>query len=131
MTRGRGGTAIRRDVFDPLPAEGSWAQILLTDGNIGIGGDPVETLRRAARLLDHGGIVIVEIDSHATTSCREWLRWETEQYRGHWFPWSRVGPGALGGIAHAAGLGVVEIIDVHARVVAVLTASIAGGGPHR
>ena len=66
MTRQRGGTAIHRDVFAPLPAEGSWAQVLLTDGNIGIGGDPVQTLRRAAALLAHGGIVVVEIDSPAT-----------------------------------------------------------------
>ena len=46
MTRRRGGTAIRRDLFAPLPAEGSWEQILLTDGNIGIGGNPVRILRR-------------------------------------------------------------------------------------
>ena len=68
MTRQRGGTAIRRDLFAPLPAEGSWEQILLTDGNIGIGGNPVRTLRRAANLLANGGIVIVEIDSPATVS---------------------------------------------------------------
>ena len=43
MTRRRGGTAIRRDLFAPFPAEGSWEQILLTDGNIGIGGNPVRT----------------------------------------------------------------------------------------
>ncbi len=126
MTRRRGGTALHRDVFAPLPAEGSWAQILLTDGNIGIGGDPVETLRRASRLLDSSGVVIVEIDSHTTTSCREWVRWETEQYRGHWFPWSRVGAGALGGVADAAGLNVVEVIDIHARVIAVLNLSATG-----
>ena len=90
MTRRRGGTAIRRDLFAPLPAEGSWEQILLTDGNIGIGGNPVRTLRRAADLLANGGIVIVEIDSPATVVCYEMLRWETEQHLGHWFPWSRV-----------------------------------------
>lgn len=131
MTRQRGGTAIHRDVFSPLPAEGSWAQVLLTDGNIGIGGDPVETLRRAAALLDHGGIVIVELDSPATISCHEWLRWETERYLGHWFPWSRVGAAALSGIASAAGFRVTEVIDIHARVIAVLTAAAAGPGTYR
>src|ERR1700744_3553119 len=60
MTRQRGGTAIHRDVFAPLPAEGNWAQVLLTDGNIGIGGDPVHTLRRTATLLARGGVVIVD-----------------------------------------------------------------------
>jgi hypothetical protein len=131
MTRQRGGTAIHRDVFSLLPAEGSWAQVLLTDGNIGIGGNPVQTLRRAASLLDHDGIVIVEIDSPATVSCYEWLRWETEVYLGHWFPWSRVGAAALGDIACAAGFRITEVIDIHTRVIAVLTAALAGDGSHR
>jgi SAM-dependent methyltransferase len=127
MTRQRGGTAIRRDLFAPLPAEGSWEQILLTDGNIGIGGNPVRTLRRAANLLAHGGIVIVEIDSPASVFCFEMLRWETEQHLGHWFPWSRVGAGALGDIAHSSGFVVTHVVDFHDRVIAVLTAAARGG----
>jgi SAM-dependent methyltransferase len=120
MTRRRGGAAIRRDLFEPLPAEGSWEQILLTDGNIGIGGNPVRTLRRAADLLANGGTVIVEIDSPATVLCYEMLRWETEQHLGHWFPWSRVGVAALGDIAHSAGFLVTHVVDFHDRVIAVL-----------
>jgi SAM-dependent methyltransferase len=127
MTRGRGGTAIRRDLFAPLPAEGTWEQILLTDGNIGIGGNPVRTLKRAAELLAHGGIVIVEIESAATALCHELLRWETEKYLGHWFPWSRVGAGSLGDIARAAGFLVTHVVDIHARVIAVLTAGTGSG----
>ena len=127
MTRGRGGTAIRVDLFAPLPAEGSWEQILLTDGNIGIGGNPVRTLRRAADLLAHGGIVVVEIDPPATVSCHEWLRWETETYLGHWFPWSRVGIGSLGDIARTAGLLVIHVIHIYSRMIAVLTAAARGG----
>ena len=110
-----------------MPAEGSWEQILLTDGNIGIGGNPVRTLRRAADLLAHGGIVIVEIDPPATAFCYEMLRWETEQHLGHWFPWSRMGAGALGEIAHAAGFAVTHVVDIHDRVIAVLTAADRGG----
>lgn len=123
MTRRRGGTAIRCDLFSPLPAEGDWEQILLTDGNIGIGGDPVRTLRRAADLLVPGGVVIAEIDSPMTSVCYEMLRWETDHYLGHWFPWSRVGAGALGDIAHAAGFLVTQIVDIHDRLIAVLTAA--------
>jgi SAM-dependent methyltransferase len=129
MTRRRGGTALRRNLFAPLPAEGSWEQILLVDGNIGIGGDPVQTLRRAAGLLAHGGIVVVEIDPPATSLCYELLRWETEQHLGHWFPWSRMGAGALGVIAHAAGFMVTHVVDIHDRVIAVLTATDHGGMP--
>ena len=127
MTRRRGGTAIRRDLFAPLPAEGSWERILLIDGNIGIGGNPVRALRRAADLLAHGGIVILEIDSPATVFCYELLRWETEQHLGHWFPWSRVGAAALGDIASAAGFLVTQVIEIHNRVIAVLTATVRGG----
>ncbi len=127
MTRRRGGTAIRRDLFAPLPAEGSWEQVLLTDGNIGIGGNPVRTLRRAANLLARGGTVIVEIDSPATVFCFEMLRWETEQHLGHWFPWSRVGAGTLGNIASAAGFVVSHVVAIHDRVIAALTAAARGG----
>jgi SAM-dependent methyltransferase len=127
LTRGRGGTAIRRDLFAALPAEGSWEQILLTDGNIGIGGNPVRTLKRAAELLAHGGIVIVEIESAATALYHELLRWETEQYLGHWFPWSRVGAGSLGDIARASGFLVTHVVDIHARVIAVLTGASRSG----
>lgn len=127
MTRRRGGTAIRRDLFAQLPGEGSWEQILLTDGNIGIGGNPVRTLRRAADLLAQGGIVVVEIDPPATAFCYELLRWETDQHLGHWFPWSRVGAGALDVIARAAGFIVSHIVEIHGRVIAVLTAADCGG----
>jgi SAM-dependent methyltransferase len=120
MTRRRGGTALRRNLFAPLPAEGSWEQILLIDGNIGIGGDPVRTLRRAAELLAHGGTVVVEIESPATTLCHEMLRWETEQHLGHWFPWSRVGASSFGAIAQTAGFVVNDVVDIHDRVMAVL-----------
>jgi SAM-dependent methyltransferase len=121
MTRRRGGAAIHRDLFAPLPAEGSWEQILLADGNIGIGGNPVRTLMRAADLLAHGGSVIVEIDAPTTMFCCEVLRWETEQHLGQWFPWSRVGAGALGSIAPCAGVLVTNVVEIHDRVIAVLT----------
>lgn len=120
MTRRRGGTAIRRDLFGPLPAEGCWQQVLLIDGNIGIGGNPVRTLQRAAELLAHSGTVVVEIESPATTLCHEMLRWETEHHLGHWFPWSRVGSSSLGDIAQTAGFVVNDVVDIHDRVMAVL-----------
>ena len=75
--RQRGGAAIHADLFGPLPAAGCWDRILLTDGNIGIGGNPVRTLRRAAELLAPGGIVIAEVDLPSVNSGHELLRWET------------------------------------------------------
>ena len=78
-------------------------------------------MRRAADLLSNGGTVIVEIDSPSTVLCYEMLRWETDQHLGHWFPWSRVGTGALGDIAHSAGFLVTHVVEFHDRVIAELT----------
>lgn len=121
LTRTRGGTAMRADLFAPLPAEGCWDQVLLTDGNIGIGGDPVRMLRRAANLLAPGGLVIADVDRAAAGVKHETLRWETHRHVSPWFPWSRVGPDALGELALTAGLVVSSIIELYSRAVAVLT----------
>src|SRR3954471_23913550 len=58
--RRRGATVLQRSVFDPLPAEGRWMTVLLMDGNVGIGGDPVRLLRRCCELADAAGAVVVE-----------------------------------------------------------------------
>ena len=120
LTRQRGGTAMRRDLFGPLPAEGYWDHVLLADGNVGIGGDPVRTLNRAAELLAPGGAIIVELDHPTVAISHEMLRWETEHAVGQWFPWARVGAPALGALANAAGLRITKIIDMDPRVIVVL-----------
>ena len=127
LTRTRGGTAIRADLFAPLPAEGCWDQVLLADGNIGIGGNPVRMLRRAACLLAPGGLVIADLESSAAGVLHETLRWETNQHVSPWFPWSRVGADALGDLALAAGLVVSTIMDIYSRVIAVLTVANSCG----
>ncbi|MFE7071747.1 class I SAM-dependent methyltransferase [Streptomyces sp. NPDC057620] len=55
-----GGPALRRSVFEPLPAEGRWDTALLVDGNIGIGGDPRALLARLTDLLVPAGLLIAE-----------------------------------------------------------------------
>ena len=69
LARRRGATAMRRDVFGPLPGIGRWRHVLLADGNIGIGGDPVRLLRRCRRLVSAGGRVHVEA---AAPGSRAW-----------------------------------------------------------
>lgn len=120
LARSRGGTAIHADLFGPLPAAGCWDQVLLTDGNIGIGGDPVRTLARAAELLSPEGIVVVEVDSTCMIVANELLRWETRHYVGQWFPWSRINAAALSDIAAVAGFAVISIVEIRTRVIAVL-----------
>lgn len=69
-TRGRGGSALRHGVFDPLPAEGQWRTVLLVDSNIGIGGDVRALLQRCRDLVVPGGLVLCEVsqsrDLHET-----------------------------------------------------------------
>ncbi|ODU19542.1 MAG: methyltransferase type 12 [Pseudonocardia sp. SCN 73-27] len=104
MCRRRGAPMVRRDVFDPLPGEGAWAHVLLVDGNIGVGGDPVRLLARAAALLAPGGTVLVETGS----SPGEWwcgtARTCADGTLGDPMPWACVGADALRAVAPDAGL---------------------------
>ena len=68
LARARGATALRRDVFAPLPGHGRWRHLLLADGNIGIGGDPARLLRRCRELLAPGGRLHVELAPPGTRS---------------------------------------------------------------
>ncbi|MCR6490555.1 class I SAM-dependent methyltransferase [Amycolatopsis sp. OK19-0408] len=107
--RERRAPAVQADLFDALPAEGAWQHVLLADGNIGIGGDPVRLLRRAASLLSPGGSVVLETTPAWPGLWRGRARWphQSDSVDG-WFPWAVVGPDALPALAAAAGLRVRE-----------------------
>lgn len=105
LTRARGAAALCRDVFDPLPGERRWRHVLLADGNIGIGGDPVALLRRVSLLLGPGGSVLVETLPPGHGLQRELVRLvRTSRACGPWFPWAFVGADAVEEIASYAGL---------------------------
>ncbi|WP_308116867.1 class I SAM-dependent methyltransferase [Pseudonocardia sp. WMMC193] len=102
LCRRRGVPVVHRDVFARLPGEGGWSHVLLADGNIGIGGDPLRLLARAARLLRGGGTVLVETGPDPD----EW--WcGTARTCGTEVPWACVGAAALRRRAPGAGLRVV------------------------
>ncbi len=104
MARQRGATALRRDVFSSLPGEGRWPNLLLADGNIGIGGDPVALLRRVVTILAPGGRAVVEVDPPGEgVNCRM-LRLEVDELVSTWFPWARVTADSIGDLAEQAGL---------------------------
>ena len=104
QTRDRGVAAIVRDVFETLPEEGRWGSVLLADGNIGIGGDPVALLRRAGTLLGPGGRVVVELAGPGRGHHTAWAELHCGDARSRPFRWSLVGTDAIEALAAEAGL---------------------------
>jgi len=102
LTRAKGAPAIRRDVFGRLPGEGRWRHVVLADGNVGIGGNPVRLLRRAAELLRAGGSVLAEIESPGSGLRRDRVR--VSGSRSGWFAWAWLGADAVERTAGEAGL---------------------------
>ncbi|MGW4891353.1 SAM-dependent methyltransferase [Kitasatospora sp. NPDC004240] len=114
-TRGLGGPALCRSVFDRLPAEGRWGGALLADGNLGIGGDPGQLLGRGAELLAPGGVLLVEVETREIDE-RLTVRVEGAGGRaGPSFAWARCGPAAVARLAGRAGLVETERWTSHGR----------------
>ncbi|MEU0187044.1 class I SAM-dependent methyltransferase [Streptomyces sp. NPDC006207] len=102
-TRQHGGSAVRRSVFDRLPGEGRWGSVLLMDGNVGIGGDPLALLTRLRTLVSPGGRLLAEAAPHDEDE-RLTVRVEDGHGRhGRPFPWARLGTTVLLHTAEAAG----------------------------
>jgi SAM-dependent methyltransferase len=108
LARRRGAAVLQRDLFGDLPDEGRWATVLLFDGNIGIGGDPVRLLRRCRRLTARAGRLLVEVGPPGVGWRRvsAWL--VRDGLRSAAFPWAVVGADAAEGLARAAGLAVTS-----------------------
>jgi SAM-dependent methyltransferase len=106
----RGGSAIRRDVFSPLPAEGRWATALLADGNVGIGGDPVALLRRLGQVLDPRGRVVVELAPPGTVRTHGWATLHDRGRVAHRFPWCVLGVDDVAAVAREAGMEAVSVL---------------------
>jgi SAM-dependent methyltransferase len=103
QTRDRGVGALIRDVFDRVPAEGRWHTVLLADGNLGIGGDPVRLLQRLARLLAPGGRVVADVAPPGTGLRSGTVRLAAGGLTSEPFPWAVVGADAVAGVAARAG----------------------------
>jgi len=107
QTLSRGVPALQRSVFDPLPGEGRWGTVLLADGNIGIGGDPVALLERVRELLAPDGRVVLDLAPWGSGISTRHVRLGTPSGQSGEFPWTLVGADAIQAVASAAGLGTV------------------------
>ncbi|NYJ07220.1 methyltransferase domain-containing protein [Petropleomorpha daqingensis] len=121
LARRTSAAVFHRSVFDPLPGEGRWDTVLLADGNVGIGGDPVALLARCRELIDPRGTILAELRTGATGLRTGLLRLESDTQNGGWFPWADLGPDAIDGAARAAGLHVDDAWQHHGRSFAALS----------
>ena len=116
QTRLRGASALVRDVHERLPAEGRWGTVLLADGNIGIGGDPLALLQRCRDLLRPGAVALgaKSADPHEDRRTTVTLHGPSGR-RSHAVPWAVVGTQALVELAARAGFVAVEDWRVSGR----------------
>lgn len=106
---------LRRSVFRGLPGEGRWGSVLLLDGNIGIGGDPVHLLRRCASLVRAGGQIVAEVDMPGSPTAGLRVRVEHGPARGPWFRWAVVGADDWGALAAGSGLRPMGLSEIGGR----------------
>ena len=117
-------SASRLSTPSRLSSASRWL-LLLADGNIGIGGDPVALLRRVVELLGPLGRALVEVQPPGTELRREHVRLRAAGKIGAWFPWAYVGVDQIAEIAGSAGLVATESWEAHGRWFATLNVLIA------
>jgi SAM-dependent methyltransferase len=108
LARGWGAPVLQRSVFEHLPRRGLWRSVLLLDGSVGIGGDPVVLLHRVAELLRPDGRLLVETQAPGVPSESLKVRIETSAGVGPWFSWSVLSIDDASQLASATGFRVQE-----------------------
>ena len=106
LARSRGARAVHGSVFDRV--DGVFRTLLLLDGNLGIGGDPVALLGRAQQLLVPGGAVLAEVGEPMAGSRRLALRLRLAHEVSYPFPWAVVGGADADALAGATGFAVAD-----------------------
>ena len=113
--RSRGRRVMQRSVFDPIPREGTWASVLLFDGNIGIGGDPDRLLARVRDLLAPDGCVIVELEPPGAAIESGLVEFEVATGMVGLFPWCWVRAEQIAGVARSSDLRVDDCRQIGDR----------------
>jgi SAM-dependent methyltransferase len=120
ISRAAGVLTLLRDVFGRVPGTGRWATVLLADGNIGIGGDPIALLRRVTELLTPAGQALVEVQPPGSALRAEQVRLRHGTQASAWFPWAYVGVDQIAEVAGGADLAAAETWSIDGRWFAVL-----------
>jgi len=118
LARARGATALCRDVFGPLPGAGRWRNVLLADGNVGIGGDPRRLLARCRDLLGPDGRIHAELARPGTPS---WSGRTAVTGSATGLPWAVLALDDLAAPAAGAGLCILDTRTEAGRWFATLT----------
>ena len=121
LARRAGAPVLLGDVFAAVPRAGAWRTVLLADGNVGIGGDPVRMLRRVRALLAPDGRLVCELHPEADAGTAGPVRLEGLGVTSAWFPWALLGAAGLAGAAGAAGLAVDATWETEGRTFSTLT----------
>ena len=128
--RRRGAPVVRASVWGPVPDAGSWGTVLLLDGNIGIGGNPLMLLSRVRELLGPGGRVLAEVEGPDVPGARLTVRVEHAGRPGDWFPWARVSAAQVDHLAEVTGYARREVWPAGGRWWAELGRRPAGPPVH-
>lgn len=94
LARANGAWCVHQSMFDPVPFEGRWQEVLLLDGNIGIGGDPAKLLERLRNIVTVGGSALLEVGRFGGVASMT-VREHHDGEIGAPFPWATVSISAL------------------------------------
>jgi SAM-dependent methyltransferase len=122
LTRQRGGAAVQQDAFDELPGASRWRHVLLADGNVGLGGDPVRLLRFLRRHLEPGGTMLVEVAGPGVRGNRHQVQLRVADQLCEPFDWATVGIDEVEHLASLAGMALCGTRSLGGRHVATLGA---------
>ncbi|MCU1345371.1 MAG: putative SAM-dependent methyltransferase [Acidimicrobiia bacterium] len=132
LARAQGAAVLCRSLFEALPGEGRWGSVLLFDGNIGIAGDPVALLRRAAQLIAVNGRVVVEVDPPGSPTVNSTACLRRGPHQSLEFPWAMVAADDLEHLLVPAGLWLERWVTFEDRWLAVcapVEATVQQGSP--
>ena len=112
---------VEADALGPLPgAHHGWDGVLVLDGNVGIGGDPLLLLCRVRDLLRPTGVLLLELDPQDVTD-RGPARLCAGPVSSSPFPWARLGAGGLPAVARCSDPAVLDTWSSAGRSFALLS----------